>query len=183
MNTGLRKILITVTLLALLAGMVIAVASTNFSLLNYIFANGGGKTYSSSYTNIGTSGQNIAGKTSSSRYTTGGGFISIINAVSEPVPAPDLEGTKIYPNPYKPGSGGKFDADFITFADLTRQCRIQVFNIAGELVATLDKDNEDRDLTWEPENDAGLSLASGVYIYYITNDAGDKTVGKFAIVK
>jgi hypothetical protein len=38
-------------------------------------------------------------------------------------------------------------------------------------------------LKWRAINDAKRPLASGVYIYIITNPAGEKCIGKIAIIR
>ena len=69
----------------------------------------------------------------------------------------------------------------ITFSQMTDQATIQIFNVAGELIATLEEPAGDGDgkCEWEvPEK-----LATGVYIYLITNNQNQKAVGKIGIVK
>ncbi|MBA7481213.1 hypothetical protein ES707_16683 [subsurface metagenome] len=95
---------------------------------------------------------------------------------------PGLDNVKVYPNPYKPGSGGLFDASGISFVGLAGETKIKIYNIAGELVLEQDN-NEYPDYEWNIRNKKGKKVASGVYIYLITNDRGNKKIGKFTIVK
>ena len=127
-------------------------------------------------------GQNISGSSKSTKYSMKFGYIFSVSAVAGG-PRDNLDETYVYPNPYKPGSGSRYDADYITFSELTRQATIEVYNIAGELVATIEKDSSSNEEQWGAINDAGKSLASGVYIFYISNNMGHKKVGRFAIVK
>ncbi len=169
----------------LLTSIVIAaiMVSTNYKQLAVTLSNGGGSA-SSNYITIGSIATGIIGNAESASYKTMGGFISQAAVISRILPAMDLTKTHVYPNPYKPGSGGKFDADYITFKKLTSRATIRVFNITGELCATIDKNDTTVDnYTWNATNDAGEKLASGVYIYYITNPAGKTAKGKFAIIK
>jgi len=179
-----KYILITV-LLAAAAGTVLAVSSTGFNLVNFLLtANGGGKVSGSGKVSYTSVGQDIVGDCSSSMYSSKSGFIAKADQAAGTVSAADnLENTYVYPNPYKPGSGGNYDASFLTFTNLTVQAEIKIFNIAGELVATIDKNSNENDLQWTPVNDSGKTLASGVYIFYVSNDLGHKKTGKFAIVK
>jgi 5-hydroxyisourate hydrolase-like protein (transthyretin family) len=96
----------------------------------------------------------------------------------------------VYPNPFKPYEGHTE----ITFGHptdiekrLTAQATIKIYSIAGELVATLKEPEDDGEadgvLKWDATNDAGKPLAPGVYIYYITNPAGEKCIGKIAIIR
>ena len=95
----------------------------------------------------------------------------------------------VYPNPYKPGTGGNFDSSVfgtgVVFESLTARAKIRVFNIAGELVADLIEEDGDGRLLWNACNSDGSRLASGLYIYIIENgdDSSDKCNGKLAIIK
>jgi hypothetical protein len=96
----------------------------------------------------------------------------------------------VYPNPFKPAEGHTY----ITFGHptdvkkrLTAKATIKIYNIAGELVAILKEPEDDGEpdgvLKWRAINDAKRPLASGVYIYIITNPAGEKCIGKIAIIR
>jgi hypothetical protein len=168
----------------LLSGTAVAILSVNFKITNYLLTSNGGRQMSSTTkTLLGSLGQGMVGDMESANYKTGVGYVSRIAAVSMAKAAINLENAYAYPNPYKPGSGGDYDADFMTFAKLTRQATIEIFNIAGERVRKIEKDSDKGELRWVPENDSGRSLASGVYIFYVSNDNGQKKTGRFAIVK
>lgn len=90
----------------------------------------------------------------------------------------NLDNVFTFPNPFRPGSG----ADFITFANLTRQADIEIFTSQGIKVRTLREDNGDGGLQWDSTNESGVPVASGIYIYRIRS--GSQTVyGKLAIVR
>lgn len=186
MKSKTKKSVLTQILLlssAAFSAAAISILSSNFNLINYLFSSGGGKMSSSSFSSSASIGQNTAGECESANFKTGVGYIARVVAVTGGVAVDDLEGAYVYPNPYKPGSGGDYDADFITFSKLTEQATIEIFNIAGELVSTITKDSTISEKKWDATNDAGKRLASGVYIFYISNDDGQKKTGKFAIVK
>jgi hypothetical protein len=112
------------------------------------------------------------------------GFIAQAASTSGALPASDLDEAHVYPSPYKPGSGGDFDSEYLVFKQLTADAEIKVFNIAGELCASIEKTDSSVDYyEWDATNDAGEDLASGVYIFYITNEAGETAKGKFAIIR
>lgn len=100
-----------------------------------------------------------------------------------------LASVVVYPNPYKPGTGGIYDntssGEGVLFDKLTAEARIRVYNIAGELVADLRETDGDGRLLWNTRNDAGDAAASGVYVYIVTNpdDSAQKAKGKFAIIR
>ena len=87
----------------------------------------------------------------------------------------------VYPNPYKPNSG--LGHTNIIFDNLTENAKIRVFNIAGELVRTMTEDDTDGRYEWNATNDGNERLASGVYIYLITDNSGHKKTGKLAVIR
>jgi hypothetical protein len=114
-------------------------------------------------------------------YSISGGLSDVLAASS--YLKTDLSEVIVFPNPFKPGSGGAYDAAEITFRNLTRKSTIKIFNIAGELVKTIEVDNVAGEEKWNAKNDSGEKVASGVYIYYVSTDGGLKAKGKFAIIK
>jgi len=102
----------------------------------------------------------------------------------------NLENVKVYPNPYKPNSGTIYDnnpivGDGIIFSGLTQKAKVQIFNIAGELVTEFEEDDGDGIYVWDTRNKNGDKVASGVYIYFITNpdDKSQKTKGRIVIIR
>ncbi len=104
-------------------------------------------------------------------------------------PSVNLDNVKVYPNPYKPGSGTIYDnpsfGEGIVFSGLTANAKIKIYNIAGELVTELDVTTNDGKYLWNTRNFNGQKVASGVYIYFITNpdDNKQKSKGRFAIIR
>ncbi|HAH33055.1 MAG TPA: hypothetical protein DCL44_12150, partial [Elusimicrobia bacterium] len=100
-----------------------------------------------------------------------------------------LADMRAYPNPYKPGSGGDFDqsvfGEGIVFEGLTARAKIRIYNIAGLLVAELNDDDGDGRCLWNARNGGGARVASGIYIYSVTNPGGSggKKSGKITIIK
>ena len=110
----------------------------------------------------------------SSRYTK-----FLLNYGVFGVAAINLDNAHVYPNSYKPSAGHTN----ITFADLTSHAKIQIFNIIGELVYEDEKDTPTGELTWDVKNNKAENIASGVYMYMITNNAGQVKKGKLAIIR
>jgi sugar lactone lactonase YvrE len=78
-----------------------------------------------------------------------------------------------YPNPFIISAGDevvKFDAAFGT--------TIQVFTVAGELVADLGVTAE-----WNGRNDAGKLVASGIYVFVAADTHNNFAHGKFAVIR
>ena len=91
----------------------------------------------------------------------------------------DLSTAHVYPNPFKPSLG----QIKIFFANLTTHTKLKIFNVSGELVYEDDKDTPAGELSWDVKNSKGEPIASGVYIYMITNNNGQTKKGKLAIIR
>ena len=91
----------------------------------------------------------------------------------------DLNTAHIYPNPYKPSIGHTS----IIFTNLTNRTKAQIFNLAGDVVYEQEKDTPTGELSWDVKNAEGEPIASGVYMYMITNNAGQVKKGKLAIIR
>ena len=103
----------------------------------------------------------------------------------QPPVAPDLSQLKVYPNPFRPNDGksntGTWDSGII-FSGLTDNTTIRIFTISGELV--MEKEiSGTLSWKWSAKNSAGERIARGVYIYLVTNKAGEKKIGKIAVIK
>ncbi|MFI5347534.1 MAG: LamG-like jellyroll fold domain-containing protein [Elusimicrobiota bacterium] len=94
-----------------------------------------------------------------------------------------LGGVTIYPVPWKPGSGGRFDGLGVTFARLPISGRIRILTLSGQKVRDFSYSGAGAgSAVWDGTNDNGLRAASGVYMARITSDAdGSVSVLKFAI--
>ena len=67
---------------------------------------------------------------------------------------------------------------------MTTYATIKIFNIAGELVRTLDVIPDDQgQKVWDAKNESNDRVASDIYFYLITNPQNEKCVGKMAIVR
>ena len=97
----------------------------------------------------------------------------------------------MYPNPYRAGS--YFDSRQserelgrkIWFTGLPERCRIQVFNLAGDLVKTLHHDDPvSGQESWDILSEPVRAIATGLYIYVVEDlDRGKIQRGKLVIIK
>ena len=95
-----------------------------------------------------------------------------LGGTSTPIFASNNNNVYVYPNPYKK----KFAGDYIYFSNVSQEAVIKVYNIAGELIKTIDKYPYKWNISQE-------NIASGVYIYIVTGGSGGKSTGKIGIVK
>ncbi len=186
----LKRKLFPVNVLFILTCVLLAAAvitGINYIIAVAILDSGGGSMKSNMYETTASLGSAVEGGSSESvSYRMESGYISQYVEVTASLPTPELnlKSIYVYPNPFKPGSGGKYDADCIVFKNLTAEADIKIFNVAGELVASMEKEDMTVDYCmWPAENDDGKKVASGVYVYLITNPAGEKATGILAIIK
>jgi hypothetical protein len=90
----------------------------------------------------------------------------------------DLSRAKAYPVPFKSTSG----LPGITFANLTANTTIRLYTTDGRLVHTLHS-LVGENVIWTVKNSKEERVASGVYIFRISNDAGKLKEGKIVIIQ
>ena len=98
----------------------------------------------------------------------------------------DLEKINIFPNPYYGLNEMETSryGHFVTFSHLPNRATIRIFDVAGQMVRTLEKDDSDQFFQWNLSNDNGLPVASGLYVVHIDMpQAKAKKVLKLAIVQ
>jgi hypothetical protein len=92
----------------------------------------------------------------------------------------------VFPNPYYGVNSEEVNKyqRFVTFSHLPEKATIRIFNLAGVLVKTIVKDESGQYQRWDLANDAGLPVASGLYIAYIElPDLGETKILKIAVVQ
>lgn len=105
----------------------------------------------------------------------------------------ELGRIKVVPNPYvataiwepkNTFSSGRGERS-IHFIHLPQKCTIRIFNVRGELVASIDHNSTLTDGTadWNLLTRDNLEVAYGVYIYHIDAPGIGQTTGKFAVIK
>jgi len=93
----------------------------------------------------------------------------------------------VFPNPYygiNTEELNKYNR-FVTFSHLPDNATIRIFNLAGVLVQKIVKDPSSGQFQrWDLSNEAGLPVASGLYIAYIElPDLGETKVLKIAVIQ
>jgi hypothetical protein len=58
---------------------------------------------------------------------------------------------------------------------------VKIFTVSARLVATLQAPTGS--ITWPLTNDSDDRVASGIYLYLITDGQGNKTRGKFTLIR
>jgi hypothetical protein len=97
-------------------------------------------------------------------------------------PGANLSNIVVYPNPFKPNRAQ--GQDKITFGGLAKgKLSFKIFSLSGRLVNDWEEESATGQVTWAPAAKDGKQLASGVYLYSITENNGNKANGKIAIIK
>ncbi|MFH1097813.1 MAG: YCF48-related protein [Candidatus Desantisbacteria bacterium] len=100
------------------------------------------------------------------------------------LPVSNFWNVTVYPNPCKS------EEKYVVFGDpsdhnkkLTRQSTIKIYNIAGEWIRTIEEVDGDGKATWDITNNEGKRVASGIYVYYISNPEGQRCTGKIGVIR
>jgi hypothetical protein len=98
----------------------------------------------------------------------------------------DVEKINVYPNPYygiNPQELTKYTR-WVTFTHLPPKATLRIFNLAGQLVKTIVKDNSDQSQRWDLLNDSAFPVGNGLYIVHIDMpDLGTTKILKVAIIQ
>ena len=92
----------------------------------------------------------------------------------------------VFPNPYYGVNTEELNKynRFVTFTHLPAEAKVRIFNLAGVLVKTIDKQDEGQFTRWDLANENGLPVASGLYIAYIElPELGTTKILKLAIIQ
>lgn len=120
-------------------------------------------------------------------------FVAQTEKIDNNLAKTDLERIKVVPNPYlanasweprNPYTSGR-GPRAIHFTHLPNKCTIRIFTVNGELVKTIEVNNQASDGTaeWDLLSEDRLSVSYGVYIYHVDAPGIGEKVGKFAIIK
>jgi hypothetical protein len=83
--------------------------------------------------------------------------------------AADVDKLNVYPNPYigfNPLEANKYQR-FVTFTHLPSHAVLRVFNLAGILIRTMEKNDPGQFLQWDLRNESGFPVSSGMYVVYV----------------
>lgn len=110
--------------------------------------------------------------------TKAGGVPTAERSGPEKVLSEDLGTFIVYPNPFRSGRGHTQ----IVFDRLTSDATIRIFDLSGEEIYREDVSWE-ANWAWNMKNKRGEAVARGIYVYLVTNSAGEKKIGKIAVIE
>ena len=98
----------------------------------------------------------------------------------------DIGKVDVFPNPYyafNPQETSR-NAKFVTFNKLPAKATLRIFNLAGQLVRVLEKDDATQFLRWDLRNRDNFPVASGMYIVHVDMPGiGATKVLKLAVIQ
>ena len=90
-----------------------------------------------------------------------------------------LQNPRVYPNPWR---SDQHAGHMVTFDHVPPNATVRIFTVAAELVKTLSS-GSDGSTTWDLTNSNGATVASGIYLYLVTNNEGEHLTGKLAVIR
>jgi hypothetical protein len=95
----------------------------------------------------------------------------------------ELGKIRAVPNPYFAHSTYELNRfnRVLKFTHLPARCTIRLFDLAGSLVRTIEKNDNTSQASWDLNSDRGLPVGSGVYIFHIDAPGVGSTTGKVAV--
>jgi hypothetical protein len=98
-----------------------------------------------------------------------------------------LDLINVVPNPYYAYSGYEKNQldNRIKFTNLPDKCKIRIYTVSGTLVRTYTKDDSEiTSLDWDLKNQAGIPVASGLYIIHVeVPGVGEKILKWFGVMR
>ena len=104
--------------------------------------------------------------------------------------ANELESIRVVPNPYLAGS--LWESEYgsyrrepirqIQFINLPMECEINIFTLSGDLIKTLEHNENHGTETWDMRAEGGREIVSGIYLYQVKS-AGLEYLNRFAVIK
>jgi hypothetical protein len=84
----------------------------------------------------------------------------------------------VYPNPFRPGQavGGT-----LKFTGLETTDKIKIFTLTGEKV--LEKSGMNQRWEWDGRNGSGDKVATGVYLWVVDRENGERVMGKLFLIR
>lgn len=110
-----------------------------------------------------------------------------IDGINSQAAKNELSDIKVVPNPYFVSYNSDVERTeylhtALHFINLPTECTIRIYNLAGDLVATVEHNSDGGEATWNLLSSGAQQVASGVYIYHVESPYGEH-LGRFAVVK
>lgn len=97
-----------------------------------------------------------------------------------------LESVNVVPNPYYAGNNyeGSPLQFIVKIINLPQKASIKIYNMAGTLVKSIEKDNSSTIVEWDLKNNYQVPIAGGMYIIHVEAPGiGEKTLKWFGVLR
>jgi ligand-binding sensor domain-containing protein len=95
-------------------------------------------------------------------------------------PVSDMESVHVFPSPFFPDGSEAL----LTIGGLADGSMVMIYTMAGELVRELEMPrNNLNQIQWDGMNESGTLVASGIYLFLATDQAGLSRSGKIAVIR
>jgi hypothetical protein len=97
-----------------------------------------------------------------------------------------LEQVNVVPNPYYGGSSYELSSidNTVKLTNLPQRASIFIYNMAGTLVRSFEKDNSSTIVEWDLKNNYQVPIAGGMYIIHVkAPGVGEKTLKWFGVLR
>jgi hypothetical protein len=109
---------------------------------------------------------------------------TVTNSNEAAVSALDL--INVVPNPYYAYSAYEKNQieNRVKFTNLPEKCTIRIYTVSGTMIRKLTKDSPVTSLDWDLKNQAGIPIASGLYIVHVeVEGVGEKILKFFGVLR
>jgi hypothetical protein len=97
-----------------------------------------------------------------------------------------LDLINVVPNPYYAYSGYETSQldNRVKFTNLPEKCTIKIFTVSGTQIRMFTKDSPQTSMDWDLKNQAGIPIASGLYIIHVeVPGVGEKILKWFGVMR
>ena len=108
-------------------------------------------------------------------------WMTVPEALDTPTGIPVAPGSpepRVFPNPWR--ADRHRDAP-VTFDRLSPNSTVKIYTVSAHWVKTLQPAGPRAE--WDLRQDTGQNVASGIYLYLITDDHGNKVSGKLTVIR
>jgi hypothetical protein len=143
--------------------------------------------FSYKYAVVAYSAGDAARLPAQSSKNSGTHILSVVPHGAPMTQSSELEQIRVVPNPYRVIAAWEVSQleRMLKFTHLPAVCTIKIFNVAGELIETLNHNRQSpiaSEEIWNLRSYENREVAPGLYFYFISSPLGE-TTGKFVIIK
>ena len=92
----------------------------------------------------------------------------------------DMESIRVFPQPYF----AEGSVEHLTIGGLADGSVVLIYTLTGELIRELTMSRHNlNEIQWDGKNEAGVTVASGIYLFVATDRAGLSRAGKIAVIR